>query len=136
MSNHEPASATYRIDTQRRLILCRFRQHLTYDDILALMDKIAADPDFNMDFPGVIDMRGAELNITPTQAVALAAMLAEMNMTGSGRRALLTDTPRSTALSMLYASAAGDNRPLMLFSAVEAVSAFLQQDIEQDLEQL
>jgi hypothetical protein len=123
----------YRIDSDQRLNLLSFRGTLGHQDLLDCIVECAADPRFKAEYDGVLDLRSAEVEITPQETAELGKAL-EAASHPSTKWVLLVDMPRGRVLSEIYQRSTAPDRKVAAFSTIEAASEFLGRNIKGSLE--
>ena len=118
----------YRIDPELRLVIAWFTGEVEYEELLNWHLELAGHPDYHPDFSGVGDMRRASMQVSHEQIEALDRLNAERKIV-TGAWALLVDSPRETALAMVYSNVKAGRHPMHYFSTIEAASEYLGVDV-------
>nr|CRH07055.1 protein of unknown function [Candidatus Magnetococcus massalia] len=102
---------------------------ITLEDEIRGYQTVMADPAFDPSFNGLYDMRRANILGDGTSAREVARFMREEAKI-SGRWALIVDSPRLTALAMVYGDENRDQHHLGLFVSTEAASDYLGLEVD------
>mgnify|MGYP003658781496 CR=1 FL=1 len=100
------------------------------EGLLKAIAIIWADPDYSPDFGGVLDLKDANILLTPTEVGELAKMLINDNSAATGRFALLVNKPFETALSMIFETKMKPKQDINVLTEVASAAWFLQLPVE------
>jgi len=118
---------TYQILSEARLTIVRFVGAITIDDLAAARKTISADPDFDLSFQGVGDLRAGHYASDLAVYRAYVEQVAARNARSSNW-AILIDTPKETAFQMIWQSFMEKIQPSKLFITPEAAVGYLALD--------
>jgi hypothetical protein len=116
--------ATYRIDTEARIVYCRAWDVVTDGDVLATQAAMGTDPEFSKDFRQFFDLRDlVAMEITG----AAMRKLASGNPFGRGsRRAFVVDRNSMFGLVRMFQSLTDEGEDdLQVFWSLEEALAWL-----------
>lgn len=97
-------------------------------EIIALYEKLAADPDFNPNYKGISDWRGVEGNLSREEVIELANYVRKEEL-ANGHWVGLVDSPLVTALGEIYSKMARQQHPMDVCSTVKRASEILEIDL-------
>jgi hypothetical protein len=100
-----------------------------FDTLMAFYKKVVAHKDYSKHYVGLVDMREADLELTPAQATMLAKFVVESDFSHS-RRVILVSEPFETALSQVYQNVVIQQHELFGVSTLEAASEYLGLDLK------
>lgn len=123
---------SHKIFEAERLILFKYTKFLDYKTLIDSVREAVQDPKYMPGFDVITDLRDVEVKLSPEEARAAAAQVAA-DRAILGRSAILTNEPRSTAISTLYVAAIAGQHPLKIFSSIAGVAAFLGRDLSKIL---
>ncbi len=123
----EQPSRQLEIDSRRGLVVMRPVGDISYRSIIASGAEVLQHPLYDASFDALIDLRGGRLRLTPEEVTALVDLLVTSGQTPPTRTAVLVDSPRETALVMLYSQRATFHSP-QAFSTKEAAYTWLERD--------
>ena len=115
----------YVIYPEQQLVVERFHGRITAAEIEQVTKEVWAEEAYDRSFDGVIDMTGAELDITRPDILALGELLFSAPMASKGRIAIIVDQPVETALSFVFQSDMALKNEIAVFSTWASVRNFL-----------
>ncbi len=98
----ETLSRQLEIDTRKELIVVRPVEQVAYRNIVDSATSVLRHPLYDASFSVLIDLRGVRLGLGPREVEALIAALETSDLKPPSRVAVLVDSPRETALVLLY----------------------------------
>jgi hypothetical protein len=100
-------SASYEVDSERRIIVVTVRGELGDEDLLEIHDRIRAEPKLDPSFRLLIDLRGAsgrDVTMGGVQNLIERPLL----LSPQARRAIVVATDFGFGMSRMYESLRGD----------------------------
>ena len=104
-----------------------------FNTLMEFYKEVAAHEDFSKDFAGIADMRDAQMDLSPKQAIAMARFVVETDYSRA-RWVFIVSEPEATAISMVYGDIVMEKHELFVVSTLEAASEYLGIDIKKIIE--
>jgi PAS domain S-box-containing protein len=121
----EQPSQQIEIDTRKKRIVVRPIGDITSRTIVESAADVVRHPLYDASFDGFIDLRGSRLHLSPEDIMSLVSSLDVSDQKPPTRTVVLTDSPRETALVMLF-SQRFTGHAIEVFSTDEAAIAWLE----------
>lgn len=99
-----------------------------FETLLKFYHEVATHPDFSKDYVGLADIRNAELNFSPEEAMQIGRFVVESDYTNA-RWVFLVSEPAATALSMVYQEMVKTQHELLVVSTLNAAAEYLALDL-------
>ncbi|HEY1719280.1 MAG TPA: hypothetical protein VGH42_13435 [Verrucomicrobiae bacterium] len=100
---------TRSIDADKRIAIATVTGEITVAEVRADMARLAAEPGYAPDMPGIVDMRGATAGLTSDELRQIADVIKNSPKAVNGaRRALLVSTDLMYGLYRMFAAFASD----------------------------
>jgi len=116
---------TYRILAEHKLIIEEVRGEVTVAELAKKADALFSDPNYQNDFTGLADYRGAVSRMTKVELYAFADLINQTNKFGEARWAILADDPIVVALSQLFKQRVKHAENIEVFTTAQAASLYL-----------
>ncbi len=98
------------IDSERGFVFTTITGEITVGDVLADIERLAAQPSYRPEMPGIVDMRQATTHMTAEQIEQIAQTLKKRpNVVSHTRRALLVSSDLLYGLYRMFESFADEN---------------------------
>lgn len=115
----------YEIDVERRVVVMTCRGFWTRVQLTAALHRLWADPRYARSFDGLVDLRGAVLEVGIEDLHVLADYVLGHAAASHGRWAAVVVSPFTTAYAMLYRQSMMQRHPFEVFSTWEAACVYL-----------
>ncbi len=116
----------YAVDAVEEIGILTHRGYTDTEDLAVLLGRLVDDPRFLPHYGLLTDFSECRLAVTPSELGALAERYEAKLGSRTIRSAILVDSTRETALSMLYERRRERRRTVVVFSGREAALAFLR----------
>jgi len=116
--------SSYKIFKEKAFVFVEFRGEVMYQDLLQLNIEVSKDPDYEINFNGIIDFREANLRVSVKEVVKIAEHTIAAD-SAKGRWAFLVSEPFDTALAKLYKEKISSLHPQAVYSTVDRAVTFL-----------
>ncbi len=120
-------TSNYCFFKEHNLVYIQFQGEVNYSTIKDLLDKMISDPNYSEYYVGIADFRYSDLDLSTKEINLLTDFLYSKKFT-KGRRAILVDKPKDTALALLYRGKADAIHPCNVYSTLGAAMNFLNID--------
>ena len=94
------------------------------EEIMKFYENILGHEDYSKSFSGIIDFRGAEMNLTYKEAREIGKYSAKKRIS-KGKWAMLVDKPMETALVTFYQNEVSVNHPISIFSTIDGAMNYI-----------
>lgn len=125
-------SFQYTILREQQLILVRFSGPASVLELVTATTVICGDPRYVRGMDGLIDLRGVDPAVDTGEIRSLIELTLTKKKHGHGRWAVITATPLSTALTMLYQKGVSPAHPFTVFYTTEGAAAFIGHQLDDD----
>lgn len=116
---------------EMKLLIKTLEGRATADDVIRSMDEELEIGLGHTDLSKIIDMREADLDMTPSEVKRITGWYAEHGLASrEAAIAVITSTPLPTALAMVYSHALARVRPAATFSTPRAAIEWLGLDLD------
>jgi hypothetical protein len=116
----------YTIDAGRRLMRLNFRGNCTIFGLIDSAARLLADRRYSRDFDGVVDFRHATPKFSVAEIDYFARFVVSHPLAPRGTWGIMVDSPRATALAMLYRQRVVSHHHVLIFSSISGVRSFFE----------
>ena len=116
----------YRIDDTEKIIYMSITGDCNLRDLETALLKLTNDKNFSPNYNLLNDLRKCKFKFRPKDLDRFFRIFIEKFSKGTGKSAVLLDTPRETAFSIIHQERMKDTREIQLFSTYEAALNWLQ----------
>ncbi len=110
---------TFHIIPEKSLILERIEGTVDFDSLKEnIINKLWNDPKYNPIYKTFIDLRNAEMQLSPAEISELSEFLLGNEMATSGKIVILVSEPFETALAMIFETKMISKQEVMILSNV------------------
>ncbi len=110
----------YSIDEESGIICQTFAGRCSFENLEAVLVQLCQDPRFDPDYDILTDLHACEFELGLEQVELFAQLFMDMFKESKGKSALLVDSPRETATSMIFQDMVTQARWVEVFSTREA----------------
>ena len=116
---------SYSISDDIRVIKAKYTGSIDIAFIKAAILALAKDPGFDPTFDTLADFRGCQFFITPDDLYAFRSFYLRVLGNAVSKTALVANTPRETALCIVFQHQIVGSQGIEVFSTLEAAEAWL-----------
>ncbi|MDD2962914.1 MAG: hypothetical protein PHQ65_02160 [Bacteroidales bacterium] len=122
----------YKIDPERNLLIEVLKGTIDLGNLIEVTSRVTSDADFVSVRKIISNITEAQINLSPPEMTQFTNMMVSLSACYQPRWALLSETPRNTALSLLLQETPPYNQLIGVFSTLEACSNFLNVELFDD----
>lgn len=119
---------TFYIDTNREVIIEKFRGDATLASIAKSFPHIWNHPDYSPHYDGIIDFRECKLLFSATELNQMTQQIAENKKRMRGRAAVLVSEPMEAAIGAIYSEKMKEVHSAVIFCSNSEVMHYLNID--------
>lgn len=122
----------YKIDPERSLLIEVLAGQIDLGNLVETTSRVTSEKDFKSVSKILSHIAEAQINISPPEMKQFIDMMVSFSAHSQPRWAILSETPRNTALSYLLQEAPPYNQLVGIFSTLAACSDFLEVELFED----